>query len=135
MSSVETGQMSAVETGQMSAAETGQMSAVETRQMLKSQMRGWSFLPKKSACGKLVSSNRACQIQGGHFHQKKSACGKLPSSNRACQAPAKGLAKLQSQAKSKSWLTKVPVRAKNIKFGPKWVENPLFGLKLGPNES
>ena len=41
----------------------------------------------------------------------------------------------QSQAKPKSWLTKVPVGAKNIKFGPKWVENQQFGLKLGPNES
>ena len=69
---------------------------------------GWPFPPKKSACGKLVSSNkacqsrgvvfakksacgkipisnRACQIQGGHFHRKKSACGKLVSSDRACQ--------------------------------------------------
>ena len=26
-------------------------------------------------------------------------------------------------------------RPKNIKFGPKWVENQPFGLKLGPNES
>ena len=42
---------------------------------------------------------------------------------------------VQSQAKPKSWLTKVPVGAKNIKFGPKWVENQPFGLKLGPNES
>ena len=46
---------------------------------------------------------------------------------------AMGLA--QSQAKSKSWLTKVPVGARNIKFGPKWVENRRFGVKLGPNES
>ena len=26
-------------------------------------------------------------------------------------------------------------RGQNIKFGPKWVENRRFGLKLGPNES
>ena len=42
---------------------------------------------------------------------------------------------VQSQAKLKSWLTKVPVGAKSIKFGPKLVENRRFGLKLGPNES
>ena len=41
----------------------------------------------------------------------------------------------QSQAKPKSWLTKVPVGVKNIKFGPKWVENRRFGLKQRPNES
>ena len=41
----------------------------------------------------------------------------------------------QSQAKPISWLTKVAIGAKNIKFGPKWVENRGFGLKLGPNES
>ena len=39
---------------------------------------------------------------------------------------------VQSQAKPKSWLTKVPVGAEIIKFGPKWVENRRFGLKLGP---
>ena len=43
--------------------------------------------PKKSACGKMDSSNRACEILGGHFHRKKSACGKLVSSNGACQNP------------------------------------------------
>ena len=37
---------------------------------------------------------------------------------------------VQSQAKPKSWLTKVLVGAKNI--NPKWVENRRFGLKLGP---
>ena len=41
----------------------------------------------------------------------------------------------QSQAKPKSWLTKVPVGAKNIKFCPKWVENQRFDLKQKPNES
>ena len=41
----------------------------------------------------------------------------------------------QSQAKPKSWLTKVPVGAENIKFGPKWVENRRFGPKQRPNES
>ena len=40
---------------------------------------------------------------------------------------------VQSQAKPK--LTKVPVGAKNIKFGPKWVENRRFGPKQRPNES
>ena len=39
---------------------------------------------------------------------------------------------VQSQPKPKSRLTKVPVGAKNIKFGRKWVENRRFGLKLGP---
>ena len=29
---------------------------------------------------------------------------------------------------------KVPVRSKNIKFGPKWVENQPFGSKQRPNE-
>ena len=42
---------------------------------------------------------------------------------------------VQSQPKPKSCLTKVPVGAKNIKCGPKWLENRPFGLKLGPNES
>ena len=41
----------------------------------------------------------------------------------------------QSQAKPKSWLTKVRVGAKNIKFGPKWVENRWFGSKQKLNES
>ena len=40
-----------------------------------------------------------------------------------------------SQAKPKSWLTKVPVGAENIEFGPKWVENRRFGPKQRPNES
>ena len=42
---------------------------------------------------------------------------------------------VQSQAKPKSWLTKVPFGAENIKFGPKWVENRRFGPKQRPNES
>ena len=42
---------------------------------------------KKSACGKLDSSNGAFQITDSHFDKKKSACGKLVSSNRACQVP------------------------------------------------
>ena len=42
---------------------------------------------------------------------------------------------VQSQAKPKSWLTKVPVGAKNIKFGSKWIKNRRFGVKLDPNES
>ena len=32
--------------------------------------------------------------------------------------------------KSQIWGSGFP--AKNIKFGPKWVENRRFGLKLGP---
>ena len=42
---------------------------------------------------------------------------------------------VQSQAKPKSWLTKVPVGAKNIKFVSKWLENRRFGPKQRPNES
>ena len=72
------------------------------------------FTEQNSACGKMVSSNRACQIQGWSFSPKKkrlrqdtyqqqglsnpgvvifteeSACGKIPSSNRACQSPDHG---------------------------------------------
>ena len=79
-------QMSAAKTGQVPAAETGQVSVVETRQMLKSQIRG-----------------HACKQQwglsnpGGSFSPKKSACGKLPSSNRACQVPAKVRAKSKAR--------------------------------------
>ena len=42
---------------------------------------------------------------------------------------------VRSQAKRKSWLTKVPVGPENIEFGPKWVENRRFGPKQRPNES
>ena len=42
---------------------------------------------------------------------------------------------VQSQAKPKSWPTKVPVGVKNMEFGWKWVENRRFGLKQEPNES
>ena len=38
----------------------------------------------------------------------------------------------QKKAQVQSWLTKVPVPSKNIKFGQKCVENRRFGLKLGP---
>ena len=38
----------------------------------------------------------------------------------------------QKKAQVQSWLTKVPVPSKDIQFGPKWVENRPFGLKLGP---
>ena len=41
----------------------------------------------------------------------------------------------QKKAQVQSWLTKVPVRSKNIQFGPKWVENRRFGPKQRPNES
>ena len=40
---------------------------------------------KKYACGKLVSSNRACQIHGGPFARQTKASSKLVSSNRTCQ--------------------------------------------------
>ena len=41
----------------------------------------------------------------------------------------------QKKAQVQSWLTKVPVGAENIKFGPKWVQNRRFGPKKRPNES
>ena len=41
----------------------------------------------------------------------------------------------QKKAQVQSWLTKVPVPSKNIKFGPKWVQNRRFGPKQRPNES
>ena len=41
----------------------------------------------------------------------------------------------QNKAQVQSWLTKVPVGAENIKFGPKWIENRRFGLKQRLNES
>ena len=48
-------------------------------------VKSWVVIfTEKSACGKLISSNRARQILGGHFHQK-SACRKLDSSSWACQ--------------------------------------------------
>ena len=52
--------------------------------------------------------------------------GDVQRSFRAC---------IQSSGQVQSWLTKVPVRSKNIKFGPKWVENQRFGPKQRPNES
>ena len=51
--------------------------------------------------------------------------GDVQRSFRAC---------IQSSGQVQSWLTKVPVRSKNIKFGPKWVENRPFGPKQRPNE-
>ena len=42
---------------------------------------------------------------------------------------------VQSQAKPKSWPTKVPVGAKNIEFAPKWIKNQRFGMNIRPNES
>ena len=41
----------------------------------------------------------------------------------------------QKKAQVQSWLTKVPVPSKNIKFGFKWVENRPFDAKQRPNES
>ena len=52
--------------------------------------------------------------------------GDVQRSFRAC---------IQSSGQVQSWLTKVPVRSKNIKFGPKWIENRRFGPKQSPNES
>ena len=52
--------------------------------------------------------------------------GDVQRSFRAC---------IQSSGQVQSRLTKVPVRSKNIKFGPKWVENRRFGPKQRPNES
>ena len=49
--------------------------------------------------------------------------------------PGAAMGLVQSQAKPKSWLAKVPVGAENIKFGSKWVENRRFGPKQRPNES
>ena len=46
--------------------------------------------------------------------------------------PKVGPRSTQASAQVQSWLTKVRVRSKNIKFGLKWVENPRSGLKLGP---
>ena len=89
----------------MSSVETGQMSAVETGQM---------------------SAAETGQMSAVETRQ-------MLKSQRLGFPAAMGL--VQSQAKPKSCLTKVPVGAKNIKFGPKWVENRRFGLKLGPNES
>ena len=125
MSAVQTGPMSAAETGQMSAAETGQMSAVETRQMLKSQIRGrpkvdpklaqgWSKIGPSLGPRSVQDRPRLASVQDRPTPQPKVA---------------------QASGKVRSWLTKVPVLSKNIKFGPKWVENRPFGLKLGPNES
>ena len=42
---------------------------------------------------------------------------------------------VKSQAKPKSWLTKVPVGAKNIKFETKWVENRRFANMPRPFRS
>ena len=41
----------------------------------------------------------------------------------------------QKKAQVQSWLAKVPVPSKNLKFGSKWVENRPFGPKQRPNES
>ena len=41
----------------------------------------------------------------------------------------------QKKAQVQSWLTKVPVPSKNIKFAPKWIENRPFGPTQRPNES
>ena len=79
---------------------------------------GWPFSPKKSACGKTSQQHRACQILDGHFHRKKSACGKTSQQQQGLSGPGQS-----------------PVRPKNIKFGPNWVQNQRFGLKICPNGS
>ena len=92
-SSVETGQMSAVGTGQLFAAETGQMAPVETRQMLKSQARGVvSFTAKKRLRQDSYQQQGLSNPGVFIFTEKKSACGKLVSSNSACQSPDYGCA-------------------------------------------
>ena len=94
----------------MSSVETGQMSAVEIRQMSAAET---------GENGRQMSAVHKTNVE---VWDKGSG---FPA--------ATGI--VQSKAKPKSWLTKVPVGAKNIKFGPKWVENQRFGLKVGPNES
>ena len=89
-----------------------------TQQHRACQILGWSFSPKKSPCGNSTQQHRACQIPGWSFSRKKSPCGNSTKQHGACQVP-----------------TKVAVCSKNIKFGPKWIENQRFGLKIGPNES
>ena len=92
----------------MSSVETGQMSAVETGQMSAAETGQMSAVETRQMLIEVAD-------KGSGF-------------------PAvMGL--VQSQPKPKSWPTRVPVGAKNIKFGPKWVENRRFGLKLGANES
>ena len=106
------------------------------------QIQGWSFSLKKSSCGKLDSSDRACQILGGHFHGKKSACGKTSQQHRACQIlgghfhrKKSACGKTSQQQQGLSGPGQSPVRPKNIKFGPNWVQNQRFGLKICPNGS
>ena len=89
-----------------------------TQQHRACKILGWSFSPKKSPCGNSTQQHRACQIPGWSFSRKKSPCGNSTKQHGACQVP-----------------TKVAVCSKNIKFGPKWIENQRFGLKIGPNES
>ena len=91
----------------MSSVETGQMSAVETGQM---------------------SAAETGQMSAVETRQN------VEVSDKGSGVPA-AMGLVQSQAKLKSQLTKVPARAQIIKFGPRWIENQRFGLKLGPNES
>ena len=51
--------------------------------------------------------------------------GSIESSVRARQVPSGHIGHIGQSS----------VRSKNIKFGPKWVENRPFGLKQRPNES
>ena len=43
------------------------------------------FTGKKAPAARHLSATGLVKSRGGHFHKKKSACGKLDSSNRACQ--------------------------------------------------
>ena len=47
--------------------------------------RGGHFHRKKAPAASWLASTGLVKSRGGHFHRKKSACGKLDSSNRACQ--------------------------------------------------
>ena len=53
--------------------------------------RGGHFRRKKAPAASWLAATRACQIQGWPFSPKKSACGKLDSSNRACEVVKSGL--------------------------------------------
>ena len=86
-------------------------------ELVKSDKSRVAISPEESACGKIHSSHRACQIQWP-FSLEESACAKIHNSNRACQVPAK-----------------VAVRSKNMTFRQKWFENHRFGLKFRRNES
>ena len=45
------------------------------------------FTGKKAPAASWIAATGLVKSMGGHFHRKKSACDKLDSSNRACQIP------------------------------------------------